>query len=458
MFKSFSVKAPVIGSKRFDIRDYGARDGGQFVNTDAFALAVAAAAKTGGQVYVPNGLWLTGPVWLKSGVTLHLSDNAEMVFTKSAEEYPLIITDYEGIRRIRTVSQINACGAKNIAITGKGTINGNGHLWRPVKEFKTTERQWKALLHQSQYVIESSEGGVWVPTKTIYDGRYAGEVFPDADASPEESLQKAAPLYDFYRPVMLSLRHCENILIEGVTLLNSAAWCIHPYFCNHLTVRGVHVFNPPYAQNGDGIDVDSCKNVEIHHCSFQTGDDAICLKSGKDRAARAITGPCENIHIHDCKVIMSPGGFVVGSEMSRGVRNVLVENCTFIHARAGLHFKSAIGRGGRVEEIYIRNVQMDQIEESAVVMTMDYVHNLMDYHDPVVQTSDPEDIPSFNNIYIEDCTCNSAQTAVKIHGLSGVPGSISGIHLLNCRFAAQNQSDLKDCENIKIENCSFEQM
>lgn len=456
MFKNFSVTVPVIRQKVFNICDFGAKAGGRFVNTEAFQEAMeAASSEGGGQVYVPDGMWLTGPIWLKTGVELHLADNAEILFTKNKEDYPLMITDYEGIRRIRTVSQINASDAVNIAITGKGIINGNGHLWRPVKEFKTTKRQWSALLKESHYVIKSAEGGVWVPTESIYNARYEGEVFPDTCETPEDALKKAAPYYDFYRPVMLSLRHCENVLIEGVTLMNSAAWNIHPYFCKNMTVRNINLYNPPYAQNGDGIDVDSCMNVEIHHCSFQTGDDAICLKAGKDREARAFAGPCENVYIHDCKVIMSPGGFVIGSEMSRNVRNVLVEDCTFVDSRVGINFKSAIGRGGRVEDIHIRNIQMDHLKESAITMTMDYVHNLMDYNDPVVQTNDPEDIPYFRNVLIEHCNCFGGETAVKIHGLTGNSGSISNILIDHCLFTAKQKSDLKDCERVSVTNCEF---
>lgn len=455
MFKNFSVAVPVIHKEVFDISEFGAKAGGRVVNTKAFQDAVDAAAVKGGQVHVPDGMWLTGPIWLKSGVELHLADNAEIIFTKNKKDYPLIITDYEGIRRIRTVSQINACDAVDIAITGNGIINGNGHLWRPVKEFKMTKRQWAGLLKQSQYVIESAEGGVWVPANTIYDARYEGEVFPDTCETPEASLKKAEPYYDFYRPVMLSLRHCENVLIEGVTLMNSAAWNVHPYFCNNLTVRNINLYNPPYAQNGDGIDVDSCMNVEIHHCSFQTGDDAICLKSGKDRAARALKGPCENIYIHDCKVIMSPGGFVIGSEMSRDVRNVLVENCTFVDARVGIHFKSAVGRGGIVEEIYIRNILMDNLKETAISMTMDYVHNLMDYNDPVVKTDDPADIPHFRNVFIENCDCFGGETAVKIHGLSGHNQSICSVHINGCTFTADRESDLKDCSQVYMTENDF---
>ena len=286
-------------------------------------------------------------------------------------------------------------------------------------------------------MIPSKEGGVWVPTKSIFDARFEGEVFPDSCASEEEALAKAAPYYDFYRPVMVSLRYCRNVLIEGVHLQNSAAWNVHPYFCEDVTVRHVTINNPYYAQNGDGIDVESCCRVEIHHCDFQTGDDGICLKAGKDREARKLLKPCENILIHDCKVGQSHGGFVVGSEMSRGVRNVLVKDCTFIDSDVGIRFKSAMGRGGVVEEIYMQDIQMVNIHQESIIITMDYVHNLMDYHDPVVQSDDPEDIPEFRNLYFERCVCPDETARVMVKPLEGHPDSIHDVHFTDCLFIGE---------------------
>ncbi|MBR4455601.1 MAG: alpha-galactosidase, partial [Solobacterium sp.] len=317
-------------------------------------------------------VWKTHPEWIlkqKDGspCLFPMNDTVYYVFDKNPEEYPLRVTDYEGIRRIRTVSPINAEHAENIAVTGNGTIDGNGHLWRPVKQFKLPEREWNALLMKSDYVIDSAEGGIWVPSESILRGRERGEIFPDSYAAEEDALNAAAPYYDFYRPVMVSFRYCRKVLIEGVHLRNSVAWMVHPYFCDDVTIRHVSVNNPYYAQNGDGNDVDSCRRVHIHHCVLQTGDDAICLKAGKDREARKQKKPCEDVWIHDCRVGHSHGGFVIGSEMSRGVRNVLVEHFEFIGADVGIRFKSAIGRGGAVEQIWMRDIQMADIREEAVI-------------------------------------------------------------------------------------------
>lgn len=454
-FAEFYTEVPKFCNREYNIVEFGAVEGGQISNTDAINGAINRAAQTGGRVIIPNGMWKTGPIFLKSGVELHLEDNAILFFSKSKDEYPLIVTDYEGIKRIRTVSQINAENECDIAITGNGVIDGCGHLWRPVKQFKLTDRQWNRILETSKYVIDSKEGGVWCPTKTIYDARFAGEVFPDDYPTEKEALQAAEPYYDFYRPVMVSLKHCNNVLLSGVTFKNSAAWMIHPYFCENVTIDSVRIENPYSAQNGDGIDVDSCKNVHIHHSSFETGDDGICLKAGKDRAARALLKPCENVYIHDCKVGNSHGGFVIGSEMSRGVRNVLIKDCSFIDADVGIRFKSAMGRGGVVEDIFIENIKMLSIRSEAVVITMDYVHNLMDYNDPVVESEDPEDIPEFRNIYMKNCTCLYADMAVKIHGLTGHPQTVHDIVFEKFQACAKKNADLLDCQNIEFVDCDY---
>lgn len=447
MFQKFTIELPKICDKEYVITAYGAVSGGMVSNTKAFVAAVDAASKTGGKVVVPDGIWLTGPIELKSGVELHLEDNAVILFDKNKEEYPLIETDYEGIKRIRATSPIYANHADDIAITGKGVIDGSGHLWRPIKKFKLTERQWDKMLKQSQYMWKDNETDVWAPTETSYEGKVYGEVFPDH----EGALEEAAPYYDFYRPVMVSLKHCKRVLIEDVQLQNSPAWCLHPYFCEDVMIRRIRINNPYYAQNGDGIDIESCKNVELCYSNFNTGDDGICIKSGKNKEARQIPGPSENIHIHHCYAGQGHGGFVIGSEMSRGVRNVLVEDCTFIDSDVGIRMKSTIGRGGVVEDIYMRNINMINIQQEAVIMTMNYVHKNTSYDEATVESEAEEDVPKFRNIYIENCVCKGANTAVKIAGLPGRPDTIRDIHITGCSFVAECEDVFTNCENIYVE-------
>ena len=346
----------------------------------------------GGTIVIPKGIWASAPIRLLSDVSIRIESQGLLKFIKSKEDYPLIITNYEGQPCIRTVSPITAENAVNVAITGMGMVDGSGDEWRPVKKFKVTDKQWEQLLKKSDNVFETKETQIWMPTKSSLLGNEK-----NIQSDKDEALEEARDYYDFYRPVMVSLRHCTNVLLSGVTFMNSPAWNIHPFFCENVTIDNIKVRNPYYAQNGDGIDVESCTNVHIHHSVFETGDDAICIKAGKNAIARTIDGPCSNIYIHDCVVNEGHGGFVIGSEMSRGVKDILVENCTFIGTDVGVRMKSALGRGGVVENITIRNIDMVNIKGEAVILTMGYVLNLLNRNETIAMDNE-EDVPYFRNI------------------------------------------------------------
>ena len=337
----------------------------------------------GGTIVIPKGIWASAPIRLLSDVSIRIESQGLLKFIKSKEDYPLIITNYEGQPCIRTVSPITAENAVNVAITGMGIVDGSGDEWRPVKKFKVTDKQWEQLLKKSDNVFETKETQIWMPTKSSLLGNEK-----NIQSDKDEALKEARDYYDFYRPVMVSLRHCTNVLLSGVTFMNSPAWNIHPFFCENVTIDNIKVRNPYYAQNGDGIDVESCTNVHIHHSVFETGDDAICIKAGKNAIARTIDGPCSNIYIHDCVVNEGHGGFVIGSEMSRGVKDILVENCTFIGTDVGVRMKSALGRGGVVENITIRNIDMVNIKGEAVILTMGYVLNLLNRNETIAMDNE----------------------------------------------------------------------
>ena len=353
----------------------------------------------GGTIVIPKGIWASAPIRLLSDVSIRIESQGLLKFIKSKEDYPLIITNYEGQPCIRTVSPITAENAVNVAITGMGMVDGSGDEWRPVKKFKVTDKQWEQLLKKSDNVFETKETQIWMPTKSSLLGNEK-----NIQSDKDEALEEARDYYDFYRPVMVSLRHCTNVLLSGVTFINSPAWNIHPFFCENVTIDNIKVRNPYYAQNGDGIDVESCTNVHIHHSVFETGDDAICIKAGKNAIARTIDGPCSNIYIHDCVVNEGHGGFVIGSEMSRGVKDILVENCTFIGTDVGVRMKSALGRGGVVENITIRNIDMVNIKGEAVILTMGYVLNLLNRNETIAMDNE-EDIPYFRNIDMDGIVC-----------------------------------------------------
>lgn len=454
MVVDFEVKVPAFPDRVVYVNNYGAKPYSFTIddaikNADSINRAIRyISEKGGGVVVIPEGIWYTGPIELCSDVNLRIETNAVLKFSKSKEQYPLIATNYEGQECIRTISPISADNAINIAITGKGYVDGSGDLWRPVKQFKMTEKQWAKLLEKGQYIIDTREGGIWMPTETAYKGNEANIQLKDDNA-----LERAADYYDFYRPVMVSLKHSRRILLEGVTFMNSPAWCIHPYFCKNLTVHNIKVCNPYYAQNGDGIDVESCNKVHIYDCLFETGDDAICLKSGKNAEARQIEGPCQNIYIHDCTVNEGHGGFVVGSEMSRGVNNVLVENCTFLGTDVGARFKSAMGRGGTVEDILIRDINMVGVKEQALILTMSYVLNSLNRNE-TINGVDESDIPHFKNITFENIKCFGAQMAVKIDPIADIPDSIENITIKNSSFTASKENSI-NCETVNIDNCEF---
>ena len=348
---------PVIIEPKFkqdtlSIATFGAIADGNTLNTKAINATIDALSKKGGGVVVvPNGLWLTGPLVLKNNINLYLATGATLLFTKDFDQYPLVKANWEGLPQMRNQSPISATDATNIAITGKGIIDGNGDAWRMVKKDKLNETQWKKLVASGG--VLSTDKKTWYPSEQSVKGSKLSN--PGA-ISPEKDDAFYASIKNFLRPNLLLLTNCKNILLEGVTFQNSAAWCLHPLMSENITVRNITVKNPWYAQNGDGIDVESCKNVLIENSIFDVGDDGLCIKSGRDADGRKRGMPTENVIIRGCTVYASHGGFVIGSEMSGGARNIYVSNCTFIGTDIGLRFKTTRGRGGVVEDIFIKDI------------------------------------------------------------------------------------------------------
>ena len=368
-FAMAPVALPQIPARVCSIADHGARGDGATLNTEAIAAAIEACSKAGGgRVVVPRGIFLTGPIELKSRIDLHLDRGALLRFSPRFELYPPVRASYEGGDRVKARSPIWAKGAEDIAITGEGVIDGSGQAWRPVKKFKMTANQWKALLASGGVVDASGEN--WWPSREAMNGEATVKAL-DARGSGVPLADYAAAR-EFLRPVMISLVECRRVLLDGPTFQNSPAWNIHPLLCEDMVIRNITVLNPWYSQNGDGLDLESCRRVIVHNCKFDVGDDAICIKSGKDEAGRKRGRPTEDIVIADNIVYHGHGGFTVGSEMSGGVRNILVERCTFLGTDIGVRFKTTRGRGGVVEKIWIRDVQMTDIPTDAIGFNMYY--------------------------------------------------------------------------------------
>lgn len=364
---------PTFPEKDFNIKDFGAVGDGIFKNTEAFRQAIEeCAANGGGRVIVPAGLWLTGPIQLKSNVNLHLLPGSHIQFTADFDDYPLIESNWEGLNQYRCMSPISGFDLENIAITGSGVIDGAGDAWRYVKKFKMTENQWKALIKSGGVLNE--KGTEWWPSQEAYEGSIkVPEMLKNKHLYTKEDFEKYK---DFHRPVLLNLVRCKNILLDGPTFQNSPAWNIHPLLCENLIVVNINVRNPWYSQNGDGIDVESCKNVLIYNCKFDVGDDALCMKAGRDKEGRDRGIPTENVVIRDCIVYHGHGGFTIGSEMSGGVRNIKISNCNFIGTDIGLRFKSTRGRGGIVENIWIEDIYMKDIPTDALSFNMFSLNSL----------------------------------------------------------------------------------
>jgi len=218
------------------------------------------------------------------------------------------------------------------------------------------------------------------------------------------------------RPVLLSFIDCKNVLLKDATFENSPAWNLHPLLCENLIVDNINVRNPWYAQNGDGIDIESCNKVLVINSRFDVGDDAICIKSGKDKDGRERGIPCRDVVIEGCTVYHGHGGFVIGSEMSGGCKDIVIRNSVFIGTDVGLRFKSTRGRGGVVENIYVDNIKMTDIAGEALIFDMYYGIKPGAPVPPVT-----EETPSFRNIYIKDVTCRSAKRAALFNGLPEMP-------------------------------------
>ena len=456
-FSQFGVKLPVVVAPKFkkdtlSIVKYGAVRDGNTLNTKSINNTIDAISKKGGGVVlIPAGLWLTGPVVLKNNVNLHLAAGATLLFTKDKKEYPLVEANWEGLPQMRNQSPISANGATNIAITGKGIIDGNGDAWRAVKKDKLTESQWKKLVTSGGVMSEDQK--TWYPSEGFMKGSKmpANPGITGKDAAFYESIK------DFLRPNLLLLTNCKYILLEGVTFQNSPAWCLHPLMSEHLTVRNVFVKNPWYAQNGDGIDVESCKNVLIENSVFDVGDDGLCMKSGRDAEGRKRAMPTENVIIRGCTVYASHGGFVIGSEMSGGAKNIYVSNCTFVGADIGLRFKTTRGRGGIVENIFIKDIYMKDIPAEAILFDMYYMAK-----DPVVLAGEKRELPKvemkpvdettpqFRNFHISNVYCNGAEKAIFVRGLPEM--HVKNIVLENMVLQAKKGIDVQEATGITFKN------
>ena len=442
------LERPQFPETTVNIKDFGGVPDGIYLNTGAFEKAITALTeKGGGTLVVPSGIWFTGPIVLQSHINLHLEKGALILFSPDFDHYPLVKTVFEGLNTYRCQSPISGRGLENIAITGEGSINGSGEAWRPLKKYKVTQHHWDKVVKSGGFLKDPQ---YWVPSEKSLLGEKINANVPRKDMTESEWLA----VKDYLRPVMVSLIECKNVLLEGVLFENSPGWNIHPLMCENVIIDGISVKNPGYSQNGDGLDLESCLNSIVVNSSFDVGDDAICIKSGKDEDGRHRGRPTENAIIDNCKVFQGHGGFVVGSEMSGGVRNILVSNCQFMGTDVGLRFKSCRGRGGVVENIYIQDINMFNIATESFLFDLYYggksaTESLEDDDEALAVGNIPEvdeTTPCFRNIYVKNLTSRNARRAMFFNGLPEM--KISNIKVENVTITATLGAELVESKDI----------
>jgi polygalacturonase len=415
------IVAPTFKNVTYNIADYGAvADDSSFLNHKSINTTIdLCSSKGGGIVLIPKGVWHTGPIVLKNNVNLHIAEGAVLLFTSDVKQYPTVLTRWEGMDCYNTSPMIYAYGQENIAITGKGTIDGGASIknWWGMRRLSAVpgkELRGRPLLME------------WCEKGTPIEQRIMG---------PEDNL----------RPQLINLYKCKNILLQDVTLVRPAFWTIHPLLCENVTVKGVTI-NTSGAPNGDGCDPESCKNVLIEDCYFNTGDDCIAIKSGRNFDGRKWNIPSENIIVRKCHMQNGHGGVVIGSEISGGYRNLFVEDCEMNSPSLDrvIRIKTNNCRGGIIENVYVRNVTVGQCRESVLLITLLYepAENCTRDFPPIVR-----------NIYLDKVTCKQSRYGVYITGFEDLK-NISNINLLNCEWT--NVSDGNRIEGL-VEGLKFEE-
>ncbi|MEK6480707.1 glycoside hydrolase family 28 protein [Catalinimonas sp. 4WD22] len=394
------IKAPAFPDRDFLITDYGAVGDGSQDNTQPFQEAIAACNQQGGgRVVVPEGNFFTGPIHLKSNVNLHLEEGAKISFSTNPDDYlPLVYTRWEGVELMNYSPLIYAFEESNIAITGSGTLDGQAN-----------ETNWWPWKGRENYGWQ--EG---MPQQEDEGNRPA--LFAMAEEGVPVSERKFGPGH-YLRPQFVQPYRCENVLIEGVTFVNSPMWILNPVLCTNVTIQGVTVESQ--GPNSDGCDPESCKNVLIKDCFFNTGDDCIAIKSGRNADGRRIDVPSENIVIQNCNMANGHGGVVIGSEISGGARNIFAENCTMnspLLDRA-LRIKTSSMRGGVVENIYMRNIEVGQVAEQVIRVNMFYEDS-------------GSFLPTVRNIEVQNMTVEKGgEVGILLEGYKQSP--VENIRLLN---------------------------
>jgi hypothetical protein len=418
-FEMSQLRRPEIPLRHFDIRDFGAQEGGLVKNTRAIQTAIKKAAEAGGGIVViPEGKWLTGAIRLDNNINLCLSKGAELLFSQDFNDYlPVVFSRHEDVECYKHSAFVYVEGKSNVAITGEGVLNGQGKPWWNLKE-KNIEK----LLY------EMGNKGVSVKER-IFDGKDGRQLRPA-----------------FFQPM-----NCKNVLVEGVTFLYGAFWTVTPTYCENVIVRKVHIVTEGdygHTPNGDGVDPSSCKNVLIEDCEFDTGDDCIAIKAGRDQDGLRVGKPTESVVVRNCRGLRGHGGIVIGSETSGGVRNVYAVNCQFNGTDRIVRIKTARGRGGVIENMWFKDLSGEEILREAIHLNMLYTGDRLPSA-PVTETT-----PRIRNIHLENIRVSSGKSyAVELLGLPEM--LIENVTLDGIVADAVRGINLSDVKGIQIKNSSI---
>jgi polygalacturonase len=381
----------------YNVLRHGVVADGITKNTESIRSLIEQIAKQGGgTLYFPAGEYLTGPIHLKSNITLYLESGSVLKFSQDFNDYlPMVQSRWEGTEVINFSPQIYAYGAENITIRGRGLIDGQGTVWWAYRTFYEKNPGADELngVHpwQKEFVERNKNTASWYFWN-------------------DKKGKMTAP---FLRPPMIQPVECKNILIEGVSIKNPPFWTINPVYCENLTIDGITITNPAESPNTDGINPDACRYVHISNCHISVGDDCITIKSGRDADGRRVGRACENITITNCTMLDGHGGVVIGSEMSGGVRKVTISNCVFEGTDRGIRLKSMRGRGGIVEDIQVSNIVMKNILGEAITLNMFYA--------PTAEEPASERTPCFRNIHFSNFTVTKSARAGTLLGLPEMP-------------------------------------
>lgn len=423
------IKVLKFPNRTYSILDFGAVADGQTNNSEAIKKAIATCNEAGGgKVIIPSGKFLTGPIHLKSNVNLHLEEGATVLFTEDKNAYlPVVHTSYEGIEYMNYSPLIYAYKQKNIAVTGKGVFDGqasntNWWPWNGNKKYGYIEGTPK---QSDDHNLPRS----WAmgENNTPINERVFGEGYQ-------------------LRPNFFEPFECENVLLQGVTFKNAPFWVIHPFKSNYVRIDGVTVTS--HGPNNDGCDPEYSKNVHITNCTFDTGDDCIAIKSGRNNEGRRINIPSENIVIENCDMKDGHGGVVIGSEISAGVRNVFARNCKMDspELERAIRIKTNTLRGGFVENVFVKNIQVGQVKEAVLKINTYY---------GIYANQEGNFMPSIKNIHLEDIQVeNGGKFGILIIGRAESP--VKNVTLTNVHIkGAETPLSIKDSEPIKFKNTTI---